>query len=1315
MSNADTKMPITESRTQLACAIILHMMGRWTASRRILTTLVHQDFQSITEERRSHVHMSRLLWMAHCARGVPGHDKSNRPTTIAELKSATLNELRVTKEDTNAWDHHLQQTMGVMHIADPQRYVQLAMVDAAGQLLTDANRYSEEPAIAWHARGTPIDEAKALSSEPRDFTTNSTGLSRNPFRTLGSRQNESHVMLASALYLIRGYTSMFCRPKYARSYNAARISLNDFYQSYQLTWRLYESRFGRKPIGDYTQAIIDDPLVSDDNPQPTGLAYFIWASFMLYEIMQGNTYNQLSYNIHAERHYRNSKKRIEPILERIFREDRPEEGVESVSAPPMMPRRIGHHQVLKFFTPTVLRALGERARVQARLGYSVSAIVMDLHSLGMALAWDHTLTHRKNVDDSADEDERYPAQRTLDRLKTAALRLENLQYVPYFQRLDIIRGFDPSRDIDDDKHFVKSLPQEMANNLHHPEVGNFASSILAHLGQQLLQLRPRDESKFSDPKWLFEYFDPPAQQEGAGQRHDSVLQQRGRGLYMLSVAKFHTRTEIASTENSASIDSEDLGQDKPFDTIDRMFAYTIRDWLVQSESLPAPIEGMSDSPLVTPYYENLLSGLTDNVDNMVTTQRDVRKVLMRDGYLARRISGDLAESTVFEGVARFAMAPGSDTSCRHAQRDMQAGKLSVLRRWQSYNPRVPHPGRRQVRGGGYLLIWNGRGVAIDPGFDFVANLYDQGYSLDDVDMIVITHAHPDHDDDLIALTSLLNEWNEFQAYSGQTDKTKCLDVVLNHSAYLKHHAWLRASRKDIARILCMSAPAFDPNSKDPLSDPSPGDNATIDLRWMAPRRYEMTSHTMAQSGRGEHYAMSIEVTPAWHHDVIGETDAVGLIFHLYNPSPIGNAAQNTEPVWRIGYTGDSGPYGWRLLGRNDRGRITRTISNVYKDCDVLIAHVGDVRTRELLTNIAISGRAGLHMSRTASSNEGHAEVSDDERTESIDAASHPLTELWKHWILQGRDDQQMPERVREFVFLMLDLKLISEGVLDLDLPTRGGRKRHITIRDWLARFGVSEYGGRRRETEEPSLDRQSVGRAVNTWLQETIDAMPGMDETIRSLLVANATDVTDALLGDIDHMFPLDDAGDQAVGDNQAVNASIVTMCMAVSGMIPWQYEKHLGAFGIHRLLADWAVGSDVGMDKSTSSRSGVFIVGELPEELASYRHKVAEALNAGIAGDGHVNRKVFTGDLGLSVRLPLRNNGRGGSLKVRCQVCDHNNESVLSEVNYHDVSSIAEVPTGRAHFPIAYVCTTHEHHPFTTEDGRYPSLYWYRPELREI
>jgi ribonuclease BN (tRNA processing enzyme)/tetratricopeptide (TPR) repeat protein/mRNA-degrading endonuclease YafQ of YafQ-DinJ toxin-antitoxin module len=84
--------------------------------------------------------------------------------------------------------------------------------------------------------------------------------------------------------------------------------------------------------------------------------------------------------------------------------------------------------------------------------------------------------------------------------------------------------------------------------------------------------------------------------------------------------------------------------------------------------------------------------------------------------------------------------------------------LVCLRRYSSFFPFLPRPSTFQAPGGGYFVQVHDPepfGIAIDPGPNFLDNLYRCGYCLDDVHMVIVTHDHADHMSSLDPLLSLL--------------------------------------------------------------------------------------------------------------------------------------------------------------------------------------------------------------------------------------------------------------------------------------------------------------------------------------------------------------------------------------------------------------------------------------------------------------------------------------------------------------------------------------------------------------------------------
>ena len=115
--------------------------------------------------------------------------------------------------------------------------------------------------------------------------------------------------------------------------------------------------------------------------------------------------------------------------------------------------------------------------------------------------------------------------------------------------------------------------------------------------------------------------------------------------------------------------------------------------------------------------------------------------------------------------------PGRSKQPTNLYNNVTGVEFVALRRWNSYTPELSFS-----KGGGYFVFVPVKskanessdapggtfretrlGVVIDPGFDFIHNFFSQGFTLDDIDVVLITHADPDHINDFGGLADLLRE------------------------------------------------------------------------------------------------------------------------------------------------------------------------------------------------------------------------------------------------------------------------------------------------------------------------------------------------------------------------------------------------------------------------------------------------------------------------------------------------------------------------------------------------------------------------------
>ena len=217
--------------------------------------------------------------------------------------------------------------------------------------------------------------------------------------------------------------------------------------------------------------------------------------------------------------------------------------------------------------------------------------------------------------------------------------------------------------------------------------------------------------------------------------------------------------------------------------------------------------------------------------------------------------------------------------------------LLVLRDWNSYSPVLRRELRSQTGrgpverlGGGYLLIWRGYGTVIDPGVDFVTQLYRKGLSIADVDAVIITHCHLDHTRDVESLVDLNYRYNRARGTKPDSEEFRQLRFLLCYTAFMKYGEHLKNSG------CCRT----------PTQLERDGDAKRI----------------------GEY--IDVRAVGAHHRDINGRNnEAVGLVFAL---------ADKCGRVVRVGFTSDT--------------KWHDSLSKSFVDCDVLVSHLGTIEVEE---------------------------------------------------------------------------------------------------------------------------------------------------------------------------------------------------------------------------------------------------------------------------------------------------------------------------------------------------------------------------------
>ena len=233
--------------------------------------------------------------------------------------------------------------------------------------------------------------------------------------------------------------------------------------------------------------------------------------------------------------------------------------------------------------------------------------------------------------------------------------------------------------------------------------------------------------------------------------------------------------------------------------------------------------------------------------------------------------------------------------------------LSVLRKWNSYTPIIPSK-KGDNKGGGYFLYHKGKGIVIDPGFNFIENFYQEGFKVADIDAVLITHAHNDHTVDLESIMTLIYKYNDsiedsvkeelkdkgeneikIEVGNKIKEQGKKIDLFLNVGTFMKYSGWLNL--KDSHEI--NSVTVLQPDTTYNLS--------------------------------AEYNGITLHTTKAKHHEVIDNKYAIGVIFDIKN-------------VQKVGFTGDTG---WDY---ENNGSIAEPFIN--HNPRLIVAHLGSIKSKE---------------------------------------------------------------------------------------------------------------------------------------------------------------------------------------------------------------------------------------------------------------------------------------------------------------------------------------------------------------------------------
>lgn len=344
-----------------------------------------------------------------------------------------------------------------------------------------------------------------------------------------------------------------------------------------------------------------------------------------------------------------------------------------------------------------------------------------------------------------------------------------------------------------------------------------------------------------------------------------------------------------------------------FEEAARITEYTLQCWLAAT----APEGGEDTLDREERIARQLLVSFLAHTDSSNVKLAQVYRYLMREGR--KRVRGTAPGTHVLDFVC--------------------------MRRYSSFFPFLPRPSAFRAAGGGYFVQAHDPdeaikpfGIAIDPGPDFIENLYRCGHSLADIQMVVLTHDHADHIASLDALLALLANRKGLGDETFDGEANERLAIVGNESVH--------------RRYTFFNDPEH-PKKKTADGQPAPRNDAVRVLTFEQiaditrlngpPRKARIEHHGILL----EPPTLRIEPVQTWGH-----TDANGYVSQgfMLRFGPAGRRSS-------ILFTGDTGaPPDFGTGSEDPAGNLLAEGSNLraaIEEADVVVAHLSSVPLREL--------------------------------------------------------------------------------------------------------------------------------------------------------------------------------------------------------------------------------------------------------------------------------------------------------------------------------------------------------------------------------
>lgn len=194
----------------------------------------------------------------------------------------------------------------------------------------------------------------------------------------------------------------------------------------------------------------------------------------------------------------------------------------------------------------------------------------------------------------------------------------------------------------------------------------------------------------------------------------------------------------------------------------------------------------------------------------------------------------------------------------------------------------------EYAGGGFYVRWEGVGIVIDPGYNFLNNLGNYLLTLFDIDIVIITHDHIDHNHDMRLLVDM--------AY--QLKKDKPIQWYVDSETAKLLEMYLEPELSNTVHMVSATSPSLEDSGRLRLDD-------HIVLRTFQTRHILSSNATCEGSGKCKYSDRTF-----------------GFCLELTGIS---------SGIYRIGYTSDTSFFSELPTNLNGVDLLIANISSVYKE------------------------------------------------------------------------------------------------------------------------------------------------------------------------------------------------------------------------------------------------------------------------------------------------------------------------------------------------------------------------------------------------